>query len=235
MLAGGYRHRPPSRAALARAEAAVDGLPAGARALDAGAGRGDYAAVWAALGYRALALDPAATMVDAAARHTGVTAVRARSQAMPFRDRSVSLVYFHLSLHYGDWRASIDEAVRVVRAPGRCIVWTLGAAHHRSSMLARWFPSVAEIDTERFPSPTRVATRLERLGFDVGRAVEVEVVTRGAGEWMAAVRAGFVSTLQLVEERELEAGLAAFAAAHPDPEEKVTYELRWDQIHAARR
>lgn len=235
MLARGYRHRAPSLAALARAGAAVAGLPPSARALDAGAGRGDHAAVWAGLGYRALALDPAAAMVDVAAGHTGVSVVRGRAQSMPFRDRSVSLVYFHLSLHYGDWRASIDEAARVSRAGGRCIVWTLGEAHHRSSMLARWFPSVADIDARRFPAPSRVAARLENLGLDVRRAGETEVVTRKAGEWTAAVRAGFVSTLQLVPVREREAGLDAFTAAHPDPEETISYELRWDQIWGGRR
>ncbi len=190
--------------------------------------------MWAGLGHRALALDPAAAMVDVAAGHTGVLVVRGRAQSLPFRDRSVSLVYFHLSLHYGDWKASIDEAARVLRAPGRCIVWTLGEAHHRSSMLARWFPSVADIDAHRFPAPSRVAARLEGHGLGVRRTVETEVVTRTAGEWTAAVRAGFVSTLQLVPDRELAAGLDAFTTAHPDPEETIRYQLRWDHIRGER-
>ena len=48
------------------------------------------------------------------------------------------------------------------------------------------------------------------------------------------MRDGFVSTLQLIRPEELDAGLAAFRAAHPDPDELVTYELKWDWIVAKR-
>jgi hypothetical protein len=56
-----------------------------------------------------------------------------------------------------------------------------------------------------------------------------------AGEWVAAVEAGFVSTLQLVDEDELRTGIAAFCQAHPDPAVEVAYELRLDQIVATAR
>jgi hypothetical protein len=46
------------------------------------------------------------------------------------------------------------------------------------------------------------------------------------------VRAGFVSTLQLLTPEEIAAGMAAFAAAHPDPTERVDYELRWTWLAA---
>jgi hypothetical protein len=46
------------------------------------------------------------------------------------------------------------------------------------------------------------------------------------------VRAGFVSTLQMVDRAEIDRGLAAFCAAHPDPGERVSYELHWTWIAA---
>ena len=233
-LAGGYRHRPPSAAALGHAAGALTGIRPGSWVLDIGTGRGDHAAIWAGRGYRAVALDPGVAMASAAAHHSGVAVVRGLAQALPFRDRTLSLAYFHLSVHYGDWKKAIDEASRVLRPGGVCVVWTLGGAHHRDSRLAKWFPSVVGIDTARFPEPALVASRLENAGHEVETGKEIEVVERTAGEWATAVRAGFVSTLQLVGERELDAGLAAFAAAHPDPEECVTYELRWDWIQGHR-
>lgn len=221
-------------AALEHAAAALNGIEPGSRALDVGAGRGDHAAVWVERGYRALALDPGVAMATAAARHRGVVVVRGVAQALPFRDQTLALVYFHLSVHYGDWKKAIDEAGRVLRPGGACIVWTLGADHHRASMLAKWFPSVAEIDAARFPEPALIAARLEKAGHEVEARKEFEVVERAAGEWVAAVRAGFVSTLQLVSEKELDVGLTAFTAAHPDPRQIVTYELMWDRIRARR-
>lgn len=233
-LAGGYRHRPPSTAALEHAARAVSGLPAGSWAVDVGAGRGHHAAEWAYRGYRSVALEPGAAMASAASTKAGVSVVRGRAQSMPFGDATLGLVYFHLSLHYGDWRRSIAESARVLRPEGRCVIWTLGERHHRTSMLARWFPSVGDIDAARFPEPALVAGRLEEAGHDVETGTEVEVVHRTAGDWLDAVRAGFVSTLQLIDALELSAGMAAFRDAHPDLEEQVSYELRWDWIRGHR-
>ena len=54
---------------------------------------------------------------------------------------------------------------------------------------------------------------------------ETETVSRRAADWEAAVRAGFVSTLQLLDPAELEAGLARFHEEHPDPDEICHYRL----------
>jgi SAM-dependent methyltransferase len=175
-------------------------------------------------------VDPSERMVHLAAQHQGVSAVRGLSQALPFREGSVSLVYFHLSIHYGDWRLSLREARRVLASGGRCVVWTLGPEHHRRSMLARWFPSVAAIDTERFPFPAAVVDELAAIGFSVDKGFEVEEVRKPAADWSSAVEAGFVSTLQLISADEKQAGLRAFGASYPDPAQPVSYEMRWDRI-----
>ena len=39
------------------------------------------------------------------------------------------------------------------------------------------------------------------------------------------MRAGFISTLQLLDPAEVEAGLAGFHAEHPDPDEVLHYRL----------
>lgn len=232
-LASGYSHRPTSPEAEARARMAAEevALGPGDIALDIGGGRGHHAATWLERGGLPVVVDPSAGMIEAA-RSQGVAAVRALSQSLPFADNSVRLTYFHLSLHYGDWRAALTEARRVAMPGGQCWIWTMGEQHHRSSFLARWFPSVGDIDTARFPDPELIVEFLAEAGCDVERAKDVEPKTRPAGEWQRAVEAGFVSTLQLISRDELDRGLEAYRMAYPDPAELVEYVLTFDRIRA---
>lgn len=157
------------------------------------------------------------------------------NDALPFRSGSIDLVYFHLSIHYGEPRRSLAEAARVLRRSGTCHVWTLGAEHHRASFLARWFPSVGEIDAARFPDPQELWRTMTEVGFSgVETGTTVEEVRRSAGDWIESVEAGFVSTLQLVGAHELRAGLDAFRATYPDPDESVVYDMRWEWAVATR-
>ena len=237
VLAEGYRYRPPSIGSLAHAARAADSadLRPRDRALDAGGGPGAHAAVWAERGAASVVLDASPVMVRTAGSRPGVEAVVGRTQQLPFRDGRFSLVYFHLSIHYGDWRAALHEAHRVLRPGGECWVWTLGAVHHRASFLARWFPSVGEIDAARFPDPAEIVDALADRFGDVNRGTNLEVVERSAGSWVEAVRGGFVSTLQMVPLQELESGLAAFAREYPDPDAIVEYQMRWDWLSTRRR
>lgn len=235
-LAAGYAHRPTSSQGLARARRAARSvsLGAGDMALDIGGGRGAHAAVWADLGALALVADPARGMATVAAGRRGVLPVRAVAQQLPFASSLMSLVYFHLSIHYGDWRRSLDEALRVLRPAGKCWIWTMGAEHHRSSFLTRWFPSVGAIDTDRFPPPEQIARYLASRGALVKTGREVEHREMPARVWRAAAEAGFVSTLQLITDEELRSGLIAFDETYPDPDEVVDYVLTFDWIRATR-
>lgn len=230
-LADGYRFRPASETSTERARHAGAGLSAGSTILDVGGGPGHHAAVWAAQGHHPIVLDPAEEMTLPAADR-GLPVVLGVSQALPFRRDVFDLVWFHLSLHYGDWRPALDEAIRVCRAGGRVEIWTLSADHHAGSLLARWFPSVPRIDLARFPDGGDVERYLDDRATAVTRSRVVEQKTRPAREWLAAAEAGFVSTLQLIDADELKAGLAGFRLAYPDPTTEVPYELRLDRITA---
>jgi hypothetical protein len=232
-LASAYDHRPPSVAALARAAAAADdaGLAAGMRALDAGGGRGAHAGVFAARGADAVVVDRSEAMAGSSVRVPGIRAVIGDLAALPFGSAVFDLVYFHLTIHYGDWRRNLAEAARVGR--GSIWVWTLGSDHHRNSFLGRWFPGIVAIDERRFPEPGDVAAALTDLGLGGsagGRCTER--VERTAGSWRAAVEAGFVSTLQMIPAEELAAGLERFDATHPDPAEVIGYDLRFSWVRA---
>ncbi|MEN8113650.1 MAG: class I SAM-dependent methyltransferase [Actinomycetota bacterium] len=233
-LADSYAHRPPSGASLQRAKDAGGKLTAGSRILDVGGGPGNHSVVWLQQGHEPIVLDPSRGMLETA-RRRGLDIVRGRAQALPFREATFSLVWFHLSIHYGDWRRSIDEAVRVLAVRGRIDIWTLGPDHHGQSLLARWFPSIAEIDAERFPDPEALTTHLRCQIPTVSVAHSIEVVTREAGSWITAVEAGFVSTLQLLSDDERRSGIEAAKRHYPDPAEELDYELRFTRITADRR
>ncbi len=234
-LATAYGQRPTSRAALERAGRAAEsvGLRAGDVALDLGGGRGDHAVVWAQRQARAVVVDASRGMVRLAGSQPGVAAVCATTQVLPLVNSCARLAYFHLSLHYGDWRASLAEAERVLQSGGECWIWTMGEEHHRGSFLARWFPSVGDIDSVRFPDPSSVAEHLATVAQGVETGVEMEPKTMPAGRWRDAAAARFVSTLQLIPRDELEQGLSDFDAAHPDPTEQIDYVLTFDWIRAS--
>jgi ubiquinone/menaquinone biosynthesis C-methylase UbiE len=204
--------------------------------LDIGGGLGGHAVEWAASPVRPIVVDPSAAMTAAASSRSGVVVVRGRAERLPFADGSIALAYFHLSLHHTDWRKALIEARRVLSADGWIWIWTLGPDHHHRSLLARWFPSIGPLDAARFPDPDAVAGLLRRMGFAALRmGVEIEPVVRTARSWEEAVRAGFVSTLQLLDPREIDEGLAAFRTAHPDDDELIHYRLRYRWLAAGPR
>lgn len=228
-LAGAYRHRPASATSLRRAERAGSRSAAGAWILDIGGGPGNHAAVWAGQGHHAVVLDPSPLML-ASVRDLGLLRVRGQAQTLPFQSGRFTLAWFHLSIHYGDWKVAIDEAVRVLDRHGRIEIWTLGSDHHTQSLLARWFPSIAVIDADRFPDPDDLRTYLESRVATVTVSRPHESVVRSAGSWIRAIEAGFVSTLQLLSDEERSRGIEAIRAAYPDPEEETSYELHFTRI-----
>jgi len=236
-LAAGYDHRPTTPAARVRAEAASDaaGLGPGTLALDVGGGRGSHAAVFAGRGALVLVVDRSQSMAVAADATSGVTAVIGDACSLPVADAVCDLVYFHLSIHYGDWREAMAEACRVCKPGGRIWIWTFRPEHHRASFIARWFPSVPSIDEARFPEPGGIVGLLGGLGcveIEIGDAPER--VERTAADWRRAVEGGFVSTLQMLPAGEVERGLLRFGRAHPDPGEVISYDLLFCSVSATR-
>lgn len=228
-LAAGYAHRRTSEESKRRAGAAAigAGLGPGAVAVDVGGGRGDHATMLAEGGALALVVDRSPAMARAC-RERGLPALVGDGRRLPLAGASADLVYFHLSLHYGGWEMMLAEAARVARPGGLVMAWTFSREHFRDSLLARFFPSVVPIDEARFPDPDLLVARLRALGLEqVTQVAEIETVRRRVEDWMVAVRAGFISTLQLLEPAEIEAGLARFRQEHPDPEEILHYRLWW--------
>jgi ubiquinone/menaquinone biosynthesis C-methylase UbiE len=234
-LAAAYIHRPPDDFVLERADSVATeaGLGPGKVGLDVGGGPGWHAARWMAMGADAIVVDPSADM-NRLAREAfpDLPVVRAGAERLPFRSDSATLIYFHLSIHHTPWRQALVEAQRVVAPGGRVEVITLGPDHHRASMLARWFDRIADLDIARFPAPRAIAADLERLGGVVTMSQTEQVKRRRASEWIEAVRARFISTLQFLDDDEIEEGLARMMAATPDLSADVEYSMIWDRVSA---
>ncbi len=112
-------------------------------------------------------------------------------------------------------------------------MWTLGPRHHAGSFLSRWFPGIAADDAERFPDPEHMAHHLASQGASDVEVVPVDAeIRRSARAYAAAMRARFVSSLQLIADEELESGVEAFLAEYPHGDEEVSYVLRYDWVRA---
>ena len=227
-LGRAYRLRPMSEAARSRAiESAGDCLGV---LLDVGGGTGGHAASWLGPHQTPVVVDPSPVMLKSVIQHNGVAVVQARSQRLPFADDVAQLAYFHLSIHYGDWRAAIREANRVVSPGGRIEIWTMGPDAIEHSSLGRWFPRIIEIDTQRFPDPVAIVDFCESRDLYVELTKSSESIVRTAGDWSKAVRGRFVSTLQLLDDSEIDRGLARFSAEYPNPDSLYRYDLRLTRI-----
>lgn len=227
-LAVAYRLRPMSSGARDRALLSAEGCTGWL--LDVGGGAGSHAAVWAADGGQAIVADLSPVMLAHAGHQAGVRLVQAEAQRLPLRGATCGLAYFHLSIHYGSWRRSIDEAFRVVAPGGRIEVWTIAPEAMSRSSLGRWFPKVIEIDRTRFPEPGDIARRCESRGASVAVSTVIEPITRRVGDWKEAVRGRFVSTLQLLDGNEIDEGLAAFSREFPDEESEYRYQMELTRI-----
>lgn len=227
-LARSYRFRPISQLATVRALAAarnaLDPL------LDVGGGTGAHSAAWAAVGRTAVVADMSHEMARIARTRRHVMVTRADAAALPFVDDSFGLAYFHMSIHYGEWRTLLNEALRVVRPGGSIEIWTFAPAAIGASSLGRWFPSVVAIDAERFPDPVDLASHLSMGASKVKMSEHTEGVTRSADDWVRSVRGRFVSTLQVLTDDELEAGIAEFRKAYPRDTDPYSYELKFTLV-----
>lgn len=226
-LSNAYDHRPISDAGVARARLSSKGIAG--LVLDIGGGRGEHANAMRSQDRIPIVVDIAESMA-VRAKTAGLPAVVGSSDRLPFRSDTASLAYFHLSIHYGSWRGVVDEALRVVRPAGRIDIWTFNRRGLAQSSLAQWFPRVVDIDMRRFPDPNAIAARLFEGGASVLIEEQVERSERSAAEWEAAVRARFVSTLQMLSETELDAGLRRFREVYPNDEDRYRYDVRFVRI-----
>jgi ubiquinone/menaquinone biosynthesis C-methylase UbiE len=202
----------------------------GTRVLDVGCGTGRVAAALAERGSRVWGVEPSPEMA-AQARARGVHVKVARAERLPFKDGWFDRAVLWLVAHLVDRPAAFAELGRVLAPGGRIAVATFDPEHFSRYYLNHLFPSLERIDRERFPERDALVAELAAAGFSARVIPLTQTAEIGREEALERIRGRFISTLRLLDDTELSAGLAR---AEQELPERVRYELHWAVAIASR-
>jgi ubiquinone/menaquinone biosynthesis C-methylase UbiE len=199
----------------------------GRRVLEVGVGTGRLAA---ALVERELArvwaVDSAPEMLEVArARAPGVAFREAAAERLPFKEASFERAAMSLVVHVLDRPRAFAELRRVLRPDGRLVFATFDPAHMHGYWLNRYFPSMLAADLARFAPAETLERELRDAGFAETRALRLsQRSTIDRQTALERIRGRHISTFDLLDEDEIEAGLARAEDELPD---HVDYALEW--------
>jgi SAM-dependent methyltransferase len=152
-------------------------------------------------------VDASPEMVELA-RRRGVNAKQASAEALPFKEGWFERALLVLVVHVLDRPRAFAELRRVLAAEGRIAIATFAPAQFDDYYLSPYFPSLAEIDRARFPTPETLEEELDAAGFSA-RTISVHQRTTISRDWaLERIRGRFISTLFLLDEEEYAEGLA---------------------------
>jgi ubiquinone/menaquinone biosynthesis C-methylase UbiE len=199
----------------------------GRRVLEVGSGTGRLAA---ALVERELArvwaVDSSPEMLEVArARAPRVAFRKAAAERLPFKDASFERAAMTLVVHVLDRPRAFAELRRVLRPDGRLVFATFDPAHLHAYWLNRFFPSMLAADLPRFAAAEALEHELRDAGFAETGALRLsQTSTIDRETALERIRGRHISTFDLLEEGEIEAGLAR---AEDELPEQVEYGLEW--------
>ena len=197
---------------------------AGRRVLDVGCGTGKVVAELVTTAARVWGVDASEDMLAVARAKLPPTVglKLARAEALPFRPGFFDVVTMAFVVHLVDRQQAFAEARRVLDAEGRLAIWSADPDGIERVYLARLFPSYLQVERARFPSADGFGEELRAAGFHGIRVTRIShPVEARKEEVLERLRGGYVSTLQLLDPGEYEAGVERAARELPDP---VRYE-----------
>jgi ubiquinone/menaquinone biosynthesis C-methylase UbiE len=147
------------------------------------------------------------------------------AEELPFKDGWFERATMWLVAHLLNRPRAFAEALRVLVPDGRFAVATFDPAYFDEFWLNELFPSMEAADRARFPRAEELSAELQAAGF-----VEVRLTRlsqRGTLDRATAlerIRGKHISTFDLIEEDEYEAGLARAERELP---EWLDYGVEW--------
>lgn len=202
--------------------------------LEVGCGTGRLAAALAERGARVWGVDPSTDMLAQARAAAGkrVGFKQGRAEALPFKDGWFERAVLRLVVHLVDRERALPELARVVVPGGRAAIATFVPEHFEHYWLTAVFPQIAEIDRARFPEPATLAAELGDAGFDPVRARTLtQRVRLSRDDALERIRGRYISTLRLLDEETVAAGLVRAERELPEEIESV---LEWAIVSADR-
>jgi len=197
-----------------------------------GCGTGRLAVALAERGARVWGVDPSAAML-AQARATAGRRVRfkqGRAEALPFKDGWFERAVVRLVVHLVDRPLALPELARVLAPGGRAAIATFVPEHFERYWLTAVFPEVAGIDRARFPTPATLTAELRDAGFGSVRARTLtQRIRLSRDDALERICGRYISTLRLLDDETLAAGLARAGRVLPEEIESV---LEWAVLSA---
>jgi len=183
----------------------VGHIRGGERVLDFGAGTGRFAALLSATN-PVVALDPSREMLEVARAKAAFSCVQADGHRLPFHAGAFDIAVVVMVLHHlADPARALADVARVSR---RVVIATTDMASRGLGILEEAFPSLLEIDRNRFPGIDTVAAALLSVGF---REIHVEERpfhrTFTTVQQLDRVRRKYLSTFDLLPPGEYERGI----------------------------
>jgi ubiquinone/menaquinone biosynthesis C-methylase UbiE len=172
------------------------------------------------------AVDPSPEMVAVARNRARRVAFRqAAAEQLPFKPGAFERALATLVVHVLDRPRAFAEIRRVLRPDGRVVFATFDPSQITGYWMNRFFPSMLAVDLPRFAPADVLVRELRDAGFKAARATrhsQKNTIDRETA--LARIRGRHISTFDLLDESEIEAGLKRAEAELP---EEVEYASEW--------
>jgi SAM-dependent methyltransferase len=196
---------------------------AGRRVLDIGCGTGRFLTQLSEKA-KAWGVDASPEMLEVARTRAGSAGLKlGRAEELPFKDGWFERATMWLVAHLVDRPRAFAEAARVLEPGGHFAVATFDPSYFDEFWLNELFPSMEAADRARFPTADELTAAL--AAFEEVRLIRLSQtgsLTREVA--LDRIRGKHISTFDLIDDEEYEAGLARAERELP---ERVDYRVEW--------